>query len=80
MKYILSEKRAENKRKEQAAEELPKNPVDAFLIRIIASSLKSLSPILCHAAKEAIFTLEQEYELKQLTGNKNVIIDQGRAA
>ncbi|XP_046988476.1 uncharacterized protein LOC124594165 [Schistocerca americana] len=64
MAYILAEKKAEKQRDIQ-------NPVDAFLAGI-APALKSLHPLLFHQAKSRIFSIVQDFELKQLMNDVSV--------
>lgn len=47
-----------------------KHAVDAFLASI-ALSLKSLNPIFLNQAKSSIFSIVQEYEMKQLMGHQD---------
>lgn len=68
MAYILAEKQNENKIIRTSVQESEKHPVNAFLDGI-APTLKSLNPILLNQVKGRIFSLVQEYEMKQLTGN-----------
>lgn len=71
MAYILAEKQAENQAKRPLMEREVQNPVDAFLAGI-APPLKSLHPILFHEAKNRIFSIVQEYELKHLLSNEQM--------
>lgn len=64
MAYILAEKEKER----QKLARLETHPVDAFLAGI-APTLKSLNPILLNEAKTHIFSIVQEFELKQLTNS-----------
>lgn len=64
MAYILAEK----EREKQKLARLQMHPVDAFLAGI-APTLKSLNPILLNEAKTHIFSIVQEFELKQLTNS-----------
>lgn len=68
MAYIIAEKEQENKRNKLT--DTVKDPVDAFLCGI-APTLKSLHPILLNEAKCKIYSLVQEFEMKQLMSNQN---------
>lgn len=68
MAYILAEKEAEKLANKRPREREEQHPVDAFLAGI-APALKSLHPILFNQVKGSIFSIVQEFELKQLTNN-----------
>ncbi|XP_050314955.1 transcription factor Adf-1-like [Anthonomus grandis grandis] len=70
MTYILAEKEAEKVANKRSREREEQHPVDAFLAGI-APALKSLHPILFNQAKGSIFSIVQEFELKQLTNNSS---------
>ncbi|KAG5899276.1 hypothetical protein JTB14_012278 [Gonioctena quinquepunctata] len=72
MTYMLSAERTENQPKEVSRNESEKHPVDAFLAGI-APPLKSLNPMLLNQAKSCIFSIVQEYEMKQLLASQEII-------
>ncbi|VVC27085.1 Hypothetical protein CINCED_3A022408 [Cinara cedri] len=65
MAFMLAEKEEENKKSKKEVESTVKHPIDAFLSGI-APILKALNPILQNQAKSAIFSITQEFEMKQL--------------
>ncbi|KAL4090191.1 hypothetical protein QTP88_025090 [Uroleucon formosanum] len=65
MAFMLAEKEEENKKSKKEVESTVKHPIDAFLSGI-APTLKTLNPILQNQAKSAIFSITQEFEMKQL--------------
>ncbi|CAH1105296.1 unnamed protein product [Psylliodes chrysocephalus] len=71
MAYILAEKEAEKRANRLIIEKQVQNPIDAFLAGI-ARALKSLHPLLFHQAKSTIFSVVQEFELKQLMNNEPI--------
>lgn len=68
MAYLIAEKEQEKKRNKLT--DTAKDPVDAFLSGI-APTLKLLKPILLNEAKCKIFSLVQEFEMKQLLSNQD---------
>ncbi|XP_014290055.1 uncharacterized protein [Halyomorpha halys] len=69
MAYMLEERKAE-KRMREAENRMKKDPVDAFL-EGIAPSLRTLNSIFLNQAKGQIFSIVQEYEMKQLMLNQH---------
>lgn len=65
MAFMLAEKEEENKKSKKEVEFTVKYPIDALLSGI-APTLKALNPILQNQAKSAIFSITQEFEMKQL--------------
>ncbi|XP_046399198.1 transcription factor Adf-1-like [Ischnura elegans] len=68
MAYILAEKLTEKNRVNTTNPE--QHPVDIFLAGL-APVLKSLDPVLLNQAKTAIFTIVQDFELKQISKNES---------